>query len=70
MAQKTRLACVYCDTDECDGVAAIPPAWTYVDEVQSYEASLAEVPWDDLTRSPLDWYTHLGVCPECDRIYG
>ena len=59
----------YCDTDECDGVAEVPPGWTDVEEVQSHAASQEEVPVDDPTRSPLDWYTHLGVCPECKEIF-
>lgn len=65
-----RLACLYCDTDECDGVAAIPPNWTEVEEVQSYAESLKEISADDSIRSPLEWYTHLGVCPECQKLYG
>lgn len=69
MSGKIRLACLYCDTDECDGVSGIPPGWSDVEEVQSLAASQQEVPLDHPTRSPLEWYTHLGVCPECRNIY-
>jgi len=69
MPLEIRLSCQYCDTQEADGVAEIPPGWTDVEEVQSYAASLEEIPPDDCIRSPLEWYTHLGTCPECRKIY-
>jgi hypothetical protein len=64
-----RLACLYCDTEEGDGVESIPLDWGDVEEVQSYADSLKEVTAGDSSRSPLDWYTHLGVCPECRKLY-
>jgi len=70
MSREIRLACFYCDTTECDGVDQVPPDWTEVEEFQSYAASLKEVAPNDPTRSPLEWYTHLGVCPECRKVYG
>ena len=70
MPREIRLACFYCDSDDCDGVDEVPPGWTEVEEFQSYAASLEEVSPNDPARSPLDWYTHLGVCPECRTIYG
>jgi hypothetical protein len=70
MPGEIRLACRYCDTEQCDGIATIPPDWGDVEDVQSYTESSQEVPLGDSTRSPLDWYTHLGVCPECRKIYG
>lgn len=70
MSVQIRLACRHCDTEECDGVAEIPPTWTDVDEVQSYAESLEEILPEDISRSPTDWYTHLGVCPECRKIFG
>ena len=60
-----RLACVSCDTDELDGIDSIPDDWEFVDRFQSYEESLEEIEIDDFTRSPCEWYTHLGVCPDC-----
>lgn len=39
---KIRLACLFCDRDDCDGVETIPASWFSVDEIQSYEASLQE----------------------------
>jgi hypothetical protein len=56
---------MFCDRDDCDFVETIPDTWFSVDEVQSYEASLQEA---DLSRSDIcvfDWFTHVGVCPEC-----
>lgn len=67
---RIRLACHHCDTDEYDGVTEIPPDWSDVDEIQSYEASLVPVEMNDSTRSPLEWYTHLGTCPDCQNIFG
>jgi hypothetical protein len=70
MTELIRLACQYCDTQEFDGIAEVPPDWVDVMEVQSYEASREEIPADDMMRSPFEWYTHLGVCPECQKIFG
>ena len=70
MPPQIRLACQYCDTDECDGVTEIPGDWTDVQEVQCFAASREAIAYDDPTRSPFEWYTHLGVCPACQKIYG
>ncbi|MDA7979494.1 MAG: hypothetical protein MPJ50_12080 [Pirellulales bacterium] len=69
-AGRIRLACVHCDTDAWDGIDRIPADWTDVDEFQSYEQSLEEVTPEVTTRSPTEWYTHLGVCPECQVTHG
>lgn len=60
-----RLACRFCDRSDFDGIDAVPPDWFSVDTVQSYEESLKSVDCWDANASVLDWYTHLGVCPEC-----
>jgi len=70
MSHEIRLACMYCDTDECDGVDQVPTGWTDVEHVQSYAASLEEIPPNAPGRSVLEWYTHLGVCPDCRDTYG
>ena len=70
MSGKIRLACLYCDTEECDGIDLIPEDWHDVDEFQSYEESIKEVAPDDTQRSPTEWYTHVGVCPKCGELYG
>lgn len=62
---KIRLACLFCDRDDCDGVETIPASWFSVDEIQSYEASLQEA---DAEGDPFAWYTHLGVCPTCQEV--
>jgi hypothetical protein len=67
--QAFRLACLYCDTTECDGVQVIPDDWADVDFVRSYARACEEVAFDDPKRSVFDWYTHLGVCPDCQKIY-
>lgn len=62
---KIRLACLFCDRDDSDGVDQLPATWFAVDEVQSYEESILEIaPGSDKV---LDWYTHLGVCPDCQE---
>lgn len=70
MNGQIRLACAYCDTEECDWIDEIPPNWHDVDKFQSYEESIKEVAADDTRRSPTEWYTHLGVCPDCGELYG
>ena len=67
MPKRIRLACSECDTDEGDGISRIPATWTDVTEVQSLAESRKEVAADDTKRSALDWYTHLGVCPQCQK---
>lgn len=66
--RQVRLACISCDTDEFDGIDSIPDDWVFVTRVQSYEESLEEIAADDLTRSPCEWYTHVGTCPDCQTI--
>ena len=62
-----RLGCRECDTDECDGVGFIPETWTDVVEVQSLDESQVEVSANDRSRSLTEWYTHLGLCPTCQK---
>lgn len=65
-----RLQCGECDCG-LDGIEQVPDGWEDVSEVQSYEASLEELPMPELLgsriekRSVFEWYTHLGTCPEC-----
>ncbi len=70
MTHLIRLACQHCDTDECDGVTEIPSDWSDVQEVQSLAASQEPIAAEDQTRSVFEWYTHVGTCPECQKIYG
>jgi len=67
MPKRIRLACSECDTDEGDGISKIPSTWKDVTEVQSLAESRKEVPADDKTRSAFEWYTHLGICPQCQK---
>ena len=66
-----RLACLFCDCDEHDGVDDIPADWQDVDEIQSYEDAMSETKTDGSDSSV--WWTHIGVCPECEtqqcRLY-
>ena len=62
-----RLGCRECDTDECDDVDLIPATWTDVVEVQSLDESQVEVSANDRSRSLTEWYTHLGLCPTCQK---
>lgn len=56
-----RLACIYCERTDGDGVATIPDGWTSCEEVQSRRESLQAVP----NGRYHDWFTHLGICPNC-----
>ena len=67
MKKRIRLACSDCDTEEGDGISEIPTSWKDVTEVQSSVAAFAEVPAADTTRSVMKWYTHLGLCPMCQK---
>lgn len=62
---RIRLACMFCDRNEFDGVDRIPGNWFSVAEEQSYEESLREAHLTQSDVSAFDWFTHLGVCPEC-----
>ncbi len=64
---KIRLACLYCDRSDFDGINEIPSDWSEVDEVQTYEESCQKASPTDAKVSVLDWYTHLGICPECHQ---
>lgn len=58
-----RLACLYCDRDDYDGVDELPADWHDIHDVQTYEQSLRPANLPDT--SVLDWFTHVGVCPDC-----
>ncbi len=62
---RIRLACLTCDREDFDGVDVLPDDWEDIDEFQSYEASIAPVAIDDPDGDVTAWYTHLGVCPDC-----
>lgn len=74
MERNVRLACMECYRDDMDGITrgellqAIKGGWKCVSRFQSYEDSIKT--YDDPKDEPpgysvLDWYTHLGWCPEC-----
>lgn len=67
MTGTIRLACGSCDREDFDGINEIPSDWIDVLEVQSLKESRRQVDFDDRTRSVLEWYTHLGTCPDCQR---
>lgn len=58
-----RLACLLCDVEDYDGVDHVPPDWQDVDEVQSYEDSIAPIE----TSRTSAWWTHVGICPDCQQ---
>ncbi len=61
-----RLACLLCDTEDCDGIDELPSNWRDVDEVQSYDEAIAEVDFE--RECAAVWWTHLGVCPDCQEV--
>ena len=67
MTSEIRLGCLSCSRDDHDGIDSIPLDWSDVEQVQSYAESIADVAPDDPVASVLDWQTHLGTCPECQR---
>ena len=70
MIDKIRLGCSECDRDDFDGIDKLPSDWSDIHEVQSFQEATREVAFDDSSRSPLDWQTHLGVCPQCQETDG
>ena len=67
---RIRLSCHYCGI-ELDGINCVPPEWTEVEEIRSYEQAIEPIP-DGQDRNKygdtlVDWETHMGVCPECQR---
>ena len=65
MTKPIRLTCQYCDTDECDSVTEIPADWSDVEEVPSLATLCDPIATDGKTRSPPEWFTHIGVCAAC-----
>ena len=72
-----RLACMACDRSDFDGITsrelkkAIANGWTAVERYQTYPESCRT--YDDPTKAPpgyssLDWWTHLGWCPDCAHL--
>ena len=62
---KIRLGCSECDRSDFDGIDQLPKGWMDISEFQSHEESMREVDIKDHSRSPFEWYTHLGTCPDC-----
>lgn len=63
-----RLACLICDREDCDGIKCVPKDWHDVERVQTLRQ--ARKTYDDPSKAPpgfsvFDWWTHLGVCPDC-----
>jgi len=79
MRKTIRLACRCCDRQDFDGITAaelrkaIKDGWQDVSREQSYRESCKT--YDDTSKappgfSPLDWFTHLGTCPDCAKAQG
>lgn len=68
MTGQMRLACSDCDRNDCDGINQLPADWEGIEEMQTLEQSRREVDINDQSRSPLEWYTHLGTCPDCQKL--
>ncbi len=65
-SKRIRLGCLQCDRDDFDGVDRLPSGWEDIGRVQSYESSMKQCGFSDkFGESCFDWYTHLGLCPDC-----
>jgi hypothetical protein len=62
-----RLACSACDRDDYDGVKKLPIGWSNLTKIQSWQESHLRVEGEEPDRSVFRWYTHLGICPDCQR---
>jgi hypothetical protein len=69
-----RLACLNCDRSDFDGISGaeladcLASGWTDIAFIQTYEQSTTA--YDDPADAPAghdvtEWYTHLGLCPDC-----
>jgi hypothetical protein len=76
---KIRLACMECDRDDCDGItpaqlkAAIKNGWKEIERVRTYREACKTYhdPEDEPPGfSVLEWWTHIGYCPECAKENG
>ena len=52
-----RLACEKCDRDDFDGVDELPTDWEDICEAL-------------ITGNGSEWWTHIGLCPECQLTQG
>ena len=78
MAQKNiRLSCMECDRQDFDGIDAATlkkckrAGWEDISREQTYEQSIKTYNDDEEVPpyySALDWFTHLGICPECKEL--
>ena len=72
---RIRLACMECDRDDFDYITdaqleSLQSSWEDITRVQTLteaervwtEEQLQQSPWE---RSNLEWFTHMGTCPEC-----
>jgi hypothetical protein len=71
-----RLACLECDREDHDFLTPARLAelegWEGITQVQSYADAIKT--YDRPDDAPpgfcaLDWYTHLGICPDCAEVY-
>ncbi len=66
-----RLGCRNCFREDMDGIRLFPGDWEDIGEAQSLRDSLSTYDGNDYDDPPppgysvLDWWTHLGNCPEC-----
>lgn len=71
MARKIRLACIGCDRQDFDGITprelsqAIANGWRHVRREQTYAEACRTYDEPPPGYSALDWWTHLGWCPDC-----
>ena len=66
MKGKIRLGCAHCDREDFDGIDSIPEDWSEITELQSYEEATRPIQFSG-TGSPLNWETHMGICPDCQK---
>jgi hypothetical protein len=72
---RIRLACMGCDRNDYDEITpeqlakAIQDGWQDVSEEHTFEEScqVYELGQTPLGRSIMDWWTHLGWCPDCAK---
>lgn len=65
-----RLGCTNCDREDFDGVKSLPKDWQDIGRIQSLKESMTT--YETLRDgeppkgySAMDWWTHLGLCPDC-----
>lgn len=68
---KFRVACWDCFRNDFDGAKSLPKDWSGIERRQSLRESMAVYEHGDPDMpkgySCMEWWTHIGLCPDCSK---